>query len=58
MADLYNQLRELRKKLADSEQVEVFRVFQNVTIDEIVAKKPKNGEELLEVKWRSMGGQF
>lgn len=50
MADLYNRLRDLRKKLADQEGVEVFRVFQNVTIDEICLKKPQNLEELLEIK--------
>ncbi len=50
MTDLYNQLRELRRKLASQEGVEVFRVFNNATIDEICAKLPKTLDELLEVK--------
>lgn len=50
MADLYNQLRDLRKKLAESEDLEVFRVFTNAALEGVCAAKPKNEEELLEIK--------
>lgn len=50
MSYLRNQLRDLRASLAEAEGVELYRVFQNVTIDEICEKQPKTTEELLLVK--------
>ncbi len=50
MNDLRNQLRDLRAALAESEGVELYRVFQNVTIEEICEKQPKSSEELLLIK--------
>lgn len=50
MSDLRNQLRDLRAAVAESEGVELYRVFQNVTIEEICEKQPKSSEELLLVK--------
>ena len=43
-------MRDLRAALAESEGVELYRVFQNVTIEEICEKQPKTSEELLLVK--------
>ncbi len=50
MSDIKSELKNLRQQLADAEGVELYRVFQNATIDEICAKLPKTNEELLAIK--------
>ena len=44
------QLKKWRKTTAQKEGVELFRVLPNKTIESIARTKPKNKEELIEIK--------
>jgi ATP-dependent DNA helicase RecQ len=46
---LFQELRVLRKKIADEQQVPPFVVFGDATLAEMAAKLPRNKEELLKV---------
>ncbi len=46
---LFARLRELRKRLADEQQVPAYIVFADATLAEMAASKPRTSEELLEV---------
>lgn len=47
---LYNVLAELRKELAKEADVLPFMVFNNVTLQDIVRKKPRTEEVLLQIQ--------
>ncbi len=48
-AGLFEELRMLRKEIADRENVPPFVIFTDKTLVEMVVKKPENTEELLDV---------
>lgn len=47
---LFQKLRELRKKLADEAHVPPYIIFSDVTLQDMAGVKPKNKEELAEIK--------
>ena len=46
---LFQELRELRKRLADEQQVPPFVVFSDATLVEMAARRPTNAEELAQI---------
>lgn len=48
--DLLQKLKEWRRKTANSEGIELFRVFANKVLENIAEVKPANKEELLAIK--------
>ena len=47
--ELYEELRAVRKQLADAQNVPAYVVFSDATLAEMAARKPATGAELLEV---------
>ena len=48
--ELFEHLRELRKRLADRRGVPAYIVFNDVSLRQMAARKPSNREEFLEIK--------
>ena len=46
---LYRQLSEMRKDIADSEEVPPYRIFSNRTLKEIARKRPRNTHDLINI---------
>ena len=47
--ELFDQLRAIRKTLAEEQQVPPYVVFSDATLRDMVGKQPRNEDEFLEV---------
>ena len=62
--DLYQRLRDLRKRLADARDLPAYVIFHDRTLREMAERRPRTRDELLEVsgvgpaKLERYGGAF
>ena len=47
--ELYNKIKDWRKTQADEQNIPPYVIFGDKTLEELVAKKPQNQRELLDV---------
>ncbi|MBS3763116.1 MAG: HRDC domain-containing protein, partial [Planctomycetes bacterium] len=48
--ELFEHLRELRKKLADNRRVPAYIIFNDASLREMAGRKPETKEEFLQIK--------